>query len=158
MIILTGDLLKTPFEIIAHQVNCQGKMASGVAKQIREKFPWAYSDYMSALEQQGADFMFGKSQIINQNGHTIFNIFGQYNYGYDGKQYTSYEDLESGFIEAINNYRKNIDIDASTQITVTIPYKIGCDRGGGDWSIVKAILEDIEKLFNVVFVAYKLEQ
>ncbi|WP_051506616.1 macro domain-containing protein [Ruminococcus albus] len=158
MIILKGDLLETPFEIIAHQVNCQGKMASGVAKQIRKKFPWAYSDYMSALEQHGADFMFGKSQIINQNGHTIFNIFGQYNYGYDGKQYTSYEDLESGFVEAINNYRKNIDIDISTQITVTIPYKIGCDRGGGDWSIVKAILESIEKLFNVVFVAYKLEQ
>lgn len=157
MIILKGDLLETPFEIIAHQVNCMGKMNSGVAKQIREKFPWAYSDYMSALKQRGADFMFGRSQIINQNGHTIFNIFGQYNYGYDGKQYTSYEDLESGFVEAINNYRKNIDIDTSTQITVTIPYKIGCDRGGGNWSIVKAILEDIEKKFNVVFVAYKLE-
>lgn len=33
----------------------------------------------------------------------------------------------------------------------------GCNRGGGDWSIVKAILENIEKLFNVVFVAYKLQ-
>ena len=156
MIILKGDLLETPFEIIAHQVNCMGKMNSGVAKQIREKFPWAYSDYVTALKQHDADFMLGKSQIIWQDGHSIFNIFGQYDYGYDGKQYTSYGALNSGFRNAINNYRDN-DPDDKQQITIAIPYKIGCDRGGGDWSVVKKILEKIEEECNVVFVAYKLE-
>lgn len=119
MIILKGDLLETPFEIIAHQVNCQGKMNSGVAKQIREKFPWAYDDYITSLKQCGADYMFGKSQVIWQNGHTIFNIFGQYNYGYDGKQYTSYNALDSAFRKAILSYR-NRDIDDNSQITIYI--------------------------------------
>lgn len=156
MIILKGDLLETPFEIIAHQVNCMGKMNSGVAKQIRERFPRVYDAYITCLKQLGADYLFGKSQIIWQDGHSIFNIFGQYNYGYNGKQYTSYEALDSGFREAINSYRYN-DSDDKRQITIAIPYKIGCDRGGGDWSVVKEILEKIEKDYNVVFVAYKLE-
>lgn len=156
MIIFKGDLLETPFEIIAHQVNCQGKMNSGVAKQIREKFPWAYNDYIVCLKQHGADYMLGKAQVIWQNGHTIFNIFGQYNYGYDGKQYTSYKALDSAFREAILSYRDR-DIDDNSQITIAIPYMIGCDRGGGDWDVVKRILEKIEEECHVIFVAYKLE-
>lgn len=156
MIILKGDLLETPFEIIAHQVNCQGKMNSGVAKQIREKFPWAYDDYITGLKQCEADYMLGKSQVIWQNGHTIFNIFGQYNYGYDGKQYTSYGAINAAFREAILNYRDG-DIDDNRQITIAIPYKIGCDRGGGDWDVVKRILEKIEEECHAIFVAYKLE-
>lgn len=155
MLILNGDLFKTPFEIIAHQVNCQGVMGSGVAKQIREKFPWAYEGYMAALEQNGADYMFGKSQIVWQNEHTIFNIFSQYNYGYDGKQYTNYKALDTAFREAILHYRDN-DADDVKQIPIAIPYKIGCDRGGGDWDTVKQILEKIEKDCHVIFVAYKL--
>ena len=156
MIILKGDLLETPFEIIAHQVNCQGKMNSGVAKQIREKFSWAYDAYIACLNQHEADYMLGKSQIIWQNGHTIFNIFGQYNYGYDGKQYTNYKALDSAFREAILHYRDN-DVDDIKQIPIAIPYKIGCDRGGGDWDTVKEILEKIEEDCHVIFVAYKLE-
>lgn len=85
MIILYGDLLQTPFEIIAHQVNCMGVMGSGVAKQIKDKFPWAYTDYKAALEQNGANYMFGKSQIISQNHHTIFNVFAQYKFGANGR-------------------------------------------------------------------------
>ena len=34
--IIDGDLLNSEADIICHQVNCQGKMNSGVAKQIRE--------------------------------------------------------------------------------------------------------------------------
>ena len=32
-----GNLLNAPQKVIAHQVNCQGKMGSGVAKAIRDK-------------------------------------------------------------------------------------------------------------------------
>lgn len=150
MIILNGDLLETPFEIIAHQVNCMGVMGSGLAKQIRDKYPWVYSDYKGALQRNGADYMFGKSQTVFQGGHTFFNVFGQYYYGHD-KQYTDYEAFKSAFIEAITRYK---DEDES-QITIAIPYGIGCGLAGGDWTIIKEILETIEKEHNVVFVAYK---
>lgn len=155
MLILNGDLLETPFEIIAHQVNCQGVMGSGVAKQVKEKFPYVYSTYVKALKQNGANFMYGKSQIFYEDTHTIWNIFSQYNYGYDGKQYTNYTALDTAFREAILHYRDN-DADDIKQIPIAIPYKIGCDRGGGDWDTVKTILEKIEEDCHVIFVAYKL--
>lgn len=156
MIILKDNLLDTPFEIIAHQVNCQGKMNSGIAKQIREKFPIVYEDYMRVIEIYRTE-MFGKAQVVYQDNHTIFNLFGQLNYGYDGRQYTSYEALENALDIAICRYRYDQSIDLDVQITIAIPYKIGCGRGGGDWTIVTSMLEEIERDYNVVFVAYKLE-
>ena len=159
MIILKGDLLETPFEIIAHQVNCQGKMGSGVAKQIAEKFPYVYEEYVKAIKDYGAGEMFGKAQVVNTNSGKkfIFNIFGQYDYGYDGRRYTDYDAFRCAFQNAIDIYR-DYRKDWSHQITITIPYKIGCDRGGGDWSVVKQILEKIEEDCNVIFVAYKLDK
>jgi O-acetyl-ADP-ribose deacetylase (regulator of RNase III) len=63
MILVNGDLLTTPINIIAHQVNCMGVMGAGLALQIKNKFEWAYQDYCEALQRNGADYMFGKSQI-----------------------------------------------------------------------------------------------
>ena len=39
MEIINGDVLSTTCIYIAHQCNAMGKMNSGVAKQIREKYP-----------------------------------------------------------------------------------------------------------------------
>lgn len=44
-----GDLLKSNCNIICHQVNCQGVMGAGIAKQIRLTYPSvfkAYEDYV----------------------------------------------------------------------------------------------------------------
>ena len=37
--VVKGNLLDAKETIIAHQVNCQRKMNSGVAKAIKEKYP-----------------------------------------------------------------------------------------------------------------------
>lgn len=41
--VIDENLLDAKNGIICHQVNCQGKMNSGVAKAIREKYPRVYS-------------------------------------------------------------------------------------------------------------------
>lgn len=48
--IIDGDLFTTNAQIICHQVNCQGKMGSGVAKQVREKYPHVYEEYKGYVE------------------------------------------------------------------------------------------------------------
>lgn len=152
MIILEGNLLDTPFEIIAHQVNCMGVMNSGIAKQIREKYPVVYTEYKRNLQPPGSsEYMFGKSQIIFCCGHTIFNIFGQFKYGTD-RQYTDYNAVKSAFEDALDKYRG----DNSQQITIAIPYGFGCGLAGGDWGTMIKLLEQLGKRENVVFVAYKL--
>ena len=152
MIILEGNLLDTPFEIIAHQVNCMGVMNGGIAKQIREKYPVVYTEYKRNLQPPGSsEYMFGRSQIIFCARHTIFNIFGQFKYGTD-RQYTDYNAVKSAFEDALDTYRGDND----HQITIAIPHGFGCGLAGGDWDTMVNILETLEKQENVVFVAYKL--
>ena len=42
-----GNLLTAPQKCIAHQVNCQGVMGSGVAKAIKNEYPKVYKEYMA---------------------------------------------------------------------------------------------------------------
>ena len=104
--IIEGNLFDTDAKFICHQVNCMGKMGSGVALQVRQRFPHVYEEYKKVASSD----MLGKVQIvpvkpkyigydcgsiaIPSNEQWICNFFAQDNYGYDGKQYTSLEALE----------------------------------------------------------------
>ena len=43
--LINGNLLDTKADFICHQVNCQGKLNSGVAKAIRERYQQVYIFY-----------------------------------------------------------------------------------------------------------------
>ena len=91
-----GDLLTAPQRCIAHQVNCQGKMGSGVAKAIRNEYPRVYKEYIEFYNyciRTNKMMPPGYSQIVYTENKCIFNLFGQINYGYDGQKYTSYAHL-----------------------------------------------------------------
>ena len=62
MEIINGDLLKSSCIYIAHQVNCMGKMNSGVAKQIRETYPTVFKEYQDFIEIN-KDILPGKEML-----------------------------------------------------------------------------------------------
>lgn len=139
--------------IIAHQVNCVGVYNSGVAKAIRLKYPKAFNEYKTLLNvttSSNVKDLLGKVQFVSLEEGTdtfVANLFGQYNFGYDGKQYTEYialrESLESLCLFArINDY------------SVALPYLLGSDRGGADWRIVEQIIMDVFDGYKVTL--YKL--
>ena len=161
MIVIKGNLLDTPIKLIAHQVNCQGVMGGGVARQIKERYPEIYQNYQEKLKNYvkrtgrrplGLSF----NLTTEDNTHTIMNIFGQDFYGRD-KQYTDYKALFKGFVDSITDYRDINKFNSDVQIPIAIPYNIGCGLAGGDWSIVEKILKEIEVKYNVIFIAYKLD-
>ena len=51
--VVKGNLLDATEAIIAHQVNCQKKMNSGVAKAIREKYPIVFDIYQETKPMLG---------------------------------------------------------------------------------------------------------
>ena len=51
--IIDGNLLDSDATVICHQVNCQGKMNSGVAKAIRNKYPRVYEEYVGYVGKIG---------------------------------------------------------------------------------------------------------
>lgn len=153
MICVKGDVLKTPFQIIAHQVNCKGVMGAGLAKQIRNNYPNlynAYKDYCNHGARLG-DFL----GLATSDKHYILNIFAQDDYGRD-KRYTDYSAMYNAFANGINDYRDLYGVGDEVQLTIAIPYMIGCGLAGGDWNEVQKILLAVEKNYNVVFVAYDM--
>ena len=141
------DIFESGADVILHQVNCQGVMGSGIAKQVREKYPTVYEAYKDLCSQDEPKNLLGIAQrvVINENT-SIVNVFAQENYGYDGKQYTDYNALRAAF-EIVKVFAKKNDI-------IAIPYLMGCYRGGGDWNVVYQMIEDIFNRNDVLICEY----
>lgn len=152
-----GNLLDAPQICIAHQVNCQGVMGSGVAKAIKEKYPDAYAHYKSFCDVKTSKELLGTSQEVycEVAKRTVINLFGQEFYGYDGCCYTSYTALTLALDGAFRHIvRENRDF--SDPLEIAVPYKMGCDRGGGDWRIVSEILDELSYKYDVDVYIYSL--
>lgn len=52
MKIIYGDILDITEGIICQQVNCMGVMGSGLAKQIKYKYPRVYYEYSNYLKNK----------------------------------------------------------------------------------------------------------
>jgi O-acetyl-ADP-ribose deacetylase (regulator of RNase III) len=137
MLQFRGNLLDAKDDIIVHQVNCQGKMNSGIAKQIREKWPIVFARYNTSNKQLG-NIQFVK---VEEDKH-VCNLFSQLDYGYDGKKYTNYEAIYIGLM-------KIKEAAQERGLSVAIPYNMGCDRGGASWKIVCAMIEVIFEDYEV---------
>lgn len=144
-----GDLLTSTAECILHQVNCAGKMNSGVAKAIREKWPIVFEKYKQTCENP----TFGLGTVlpvkVNET-QTILNLFAQDSYGYDGKLYTSYDAVNT-CLNKIADYCVKNNIK-----TIALPYMMSCCRGGGNWTIIMELIKDNFKDTDVDIEIWKL--
>ena len=131
------DIFESGADVICHQVNCQGVMGSGIAKQVRERYPWVYAHYKQLCKnfQHRKEALLGMVQgtYINEDVK-ILNLYTQLNYGYDGKCYTNYNSLKEALEYILTHYHNK---------TIAIPYLMGCHRGGGDWNIVYKMIEEV---------------
>lgn len=150
--IINGDLMKSKSDIIGHQVNCKGVMGSGVAKQIKENFYSAYLDYLTIcdgnrIHSSSTDELLGTCQIAKCKNKFIANLFGQDSYG-RGSVKTKEDQLFKA-LRTLHSYAKE------NNLSVSLPWKLGCDRGGGNWD---KVLSFITELFNdeVMLTIYRL--
>lgn len=136
--IIRGDLLEADADIICHQVNCQGVMGAGVAKQIADKWPYVKKEYVKFCNSKKLkQNLLGEVQLVAANGGfqqegdpLILNIFGQLYYGHDGV-YTDYSALTKAFRKMNQLYKGK---------TLAFPYGFGCGLAGGDWQDVEPML------------------
>ena len=153
---LKGDLLESNVDYICHQVNCRGRMGSGIALQIRKKFPEVYrvcsERYEDALRVlRSPDQMLGSTDIVQIPGSKqhVVNMYSQRSYGYDGKCYTSYK----AFRFILNELKKDIPTDC----TIGFPKGIGCGLGGGNWAVISKMIEEILGESHIVYI-FELEE
>lgn len=148
--IIESDIFEGNTDVIIHQVNCQGVMGSGIAKQVKNKFPIAFSAYKTLCDFSDKTSLLGKIQIINNlkrgNGlkFSLVNVFSQDKYGYSG-QFTDYEALKKCLLRINEKFAGK---------TIGIPYLMGCHRGGGDWNIVSKMISENLKDCEIIFYKY----
>ena len=143
------DIFESGADVICHQVNCQGVMGSGVAKQVREKYPEVYEQYKifcDYVKNNPNKKLLGRRQFIEVSENKyIVNLFAQENYGYDGKCYTDYDALRESLEDTKAFFKHQV---------IAIPYLMGCHRGGGDWNIVYKMIEEIFSDCEVLICEY----
>ena len=128
---LSGDLLQSPTDYIAHQANCRGVMGAGLAKQIRTLYPHLFELYCQHCRNYMPTDLLGRAFIYNH----IITIFGQLNYGRDRSVvYTDYSALNRAF-RSIHN---RLPLDKS----IAFPFGFGCGLANGDWNIVEKLIVD----------------
>ena len=134
------DITSIESGVIAHQVNCQKAMGSGVALAILKKWPKVRSQYMS--RGQGKE-MLGTVDIVDvEHRVKVANIYGQLTYGNNGIQHTNLAALERGLRETFKFCQIN-------GFDLYLP-QIGCGLGGADWDTqIEPIVKQIHDEFNV---------
>lgn len=160
-----GNLLDAKLDYYCHQVNCQGRMGSGIAKAIKEKWPVVYDEYVQKYQEREDEILrtssnfeyipstgetlLGEIQLVRIDvDKTVVNMFAQEHYGYDGKRYTSYD----GFWSCLGQIREFVPLGSK----IGFPDHIGCGLGGANWEVIKTMIwEALSEDYDVYI--YKLE-
>ncbi len=137
---INGDILNATEDIICHQVNCQGVMGSGLAKQIKQKYYEAYEKYKEYCERE-RNLLGNVCVAACKDGKIIFHLFGQDKYG-TNKRHTNYEALDKALVNALH-------LAKSHGKTIALPYNLGCGLAGGDWDIVYGMIERVFEDYGV---------
>ena len=145
-------------DAIAHSCNTRMIMGGGIAKQIKDRYPQAYQadvNYISNEYDDNGQFIhplgnFSKAEVSSKflpnNKGYIYNMYTQAGIGDDSRK-VHYEK----FWQALNNvekdlYKMNTDkdqYDGSPAPVLGLPYGISCGLAGGNWGIIKAMIDDI---------------
>ena len=137
---ITGDLVKdNSIDIFCHQCNCFGRMGSGIAKQIANKYPEVSEADKRNFAALGAYGQFGKILPVEcHDGRICVNMYSQFTYG-KGKRQTDYEKFEE-CLRKLKTFLKDYPGKK-----IGFPYGIGCGLAGGDWTIVSGLIEEFAK-------------
>ena len=140
-----GNILECNENIIVHQVNTQGIMGGGVARQLANRYINLEKEYSEFCKLYDNDYNKLKGQVfkIMIEGKIIMNMFSQKE-NFD----TDYEAMKIA-LEEIKEYAKDFNL------TVCVPYGIGCGIANGEWNIVHKIIEEVFNDYDVTL--YRLE-
>jgi len=128
------------FDVIVHGCNCMNTMGSGIAAEIRQRYPEAYeADTAYSLKLQDDT----NSQVQKLGNYSAHLVKGEHNFlivnaytqvmftprGVDHFEYASFEVILKKFAHEYGPFR------------IGFPY-IGCGLAGGNKELIVAMLED----------------
>ena len=131
-----GDLLNVPAGHIVHGCNAQGIMGSGVALAVKRKFPGAYLSYIHHHQEPQGLVLGVAYPFVVSDKLCIWNAITQEGFGLPTRN-VSYDAIETCFGQ-INTYLEFTDDPMPKELHIPM---IGAGLGGGNWEIIKTIIE-----------------
>jgi O-acetyl-ADP-ribose deacetylase (regulator of RNase III) len=151
---IEGDLIKLAkagtFDVIAHGCNCFCRMKRGIAPQMAEafgcdKFPLEDEKYAGDINKLG-QIDYDKFPIGHGLGLAVVNAYTQYQWGTELKPFD---------YQAFTLCMRKINHKFAGKY-IGLP-KIGSHLAGGDWELIRPIIQQELKDMNVSIVIYKPE-
>ena len=125
------------FDMIGHGCNCHKMMATGIARQIADRYNDAFRvDYMDPrnTHRRLGDYTLSEEQ-------SVLNLYTQYNPG------------RAFDVEAFTICMRKVNLNFPG-LHIGLP-QIGCGIAGGDWNQVKEIIKKELSDMKVTVVIYK---
>ena len=138
---IEGNLLDFPEGIntIAHSCNTLNIMGGGIAKQIKDKYPEVFeTDRKADLNQENSLGYFSFCKLDSDPDKRIINLYTQMQVG-QGRQ-VNYE----AFYNSIDYLFRAINSSPQVnEYVLGLPYGISCGLAGGDWNIIKCMIDQV---------------
>jgi O-acetyl-ADP-ribose deacetylase (regulator of RNase III) len=135
-----GDLFEAPEDILAHGCNCRNGYGSGVAGLMAKKFPKAKYYYHEKFEEEG--WKLGDVQFVSVYGaRYIANCATQDGYLPRGVVHADYGAITLAMTTVKLFAKEN-------KLSIAMP-KIGAGLAGGDWNVIKLMLEVVFDDYDV---------
>lgn len=120
--------------ILVQQVNCRGAMGRGLALAIKQKWPVVFSEYRKKFF--ASELKLGTIQLVKVAPELyVCNLAGQDRWGTDSPK----TDLG-----AYSLAWPIVSLEAGKLgLPVYAPWMFGCGLAGGDWAVVKPMIETL---------------
>jgi O-acetyl-ADP-ribose deacetylase (regulator of RNase III) len=146
-----GDLveagLRGEVDIIIHQANLEHTFGAGIARQIREKLPYAYeADVKDSIK--GSKDKLGWYTVGMPPNEVLPVVINLYSQPTLYPSHTSYDAMFEGL--------SLLARDLPPNNKVGIPYQMGCGLADGNWEIVKEIIKQAFIDSPLEIIIYKL--
>ena len=137
------------WNLTVHGCNGQKVMGDGVALALRKRWPSIYeADLKYGYNSHNRLGRYSWAKVDKDK--VVMNAYTQIFYGSDNKRYVSYDAIDDVFKKIRFDLLKTHDKD---YYKILIP-KIGSKRGGGNWQIIKTIIESHLGDFDITLVEY----
>ena len=150
---ITGNLLDFPdgIDVAVHQANCQNIMGGGIAAQVRERYPEVYkADTEAHKEGLALLGFFSGCELRSDPSKIVLNLYGQDRIG-EGRQ-TNSEGLYTALDRAFS-----LATSTKNPRHIGIPYLMGCGLAGGDWKIVRAMIDVLVEKYSIPVTIVKYD-
>lgn len=150
-----GDLLEQKdINVILQITNSKNCFGAGLARAIKNKYPEAFeADTVAHKEYRNT--LGEYSYAVTHDDKLIYNLYAMKGLGTKERQldyeafYSLLEKMEVIF---------NLTDSEEENLTIGIPYKIGCDLAGASWRVIETMINDVFGLEPIKVIICVLPQ